>query len=79
MINDLYHNKYFKYIQQSEQPKQNNEVSSYQMLKSISIGDISLTNYVFFDKTGTITDGQNMDIKMLIIDGKIYNIDTNQA
>jgi hypothetical protein len=42
------------------------------MLRSMTLGDISLSTYVFFDKTGTITDGQNLDIKMIIIDGKSY-------
>ncbi|EGR30375.1 hypothetical protein IMG5_133420 [Ichthyophthirius multifiliis] len=79
MINDYYHNKQFQYIQEQLQDNQRSNINGYQMLRSMTLSDISLSNYVFFDKTGTITDGQNMDIKMIILDGKIFSIDTNQA
>lgn len=39
------------------------------MLRSVTLGDISLTNYVFLDKTGTITDGENHSVRLVIVDG----------
>jgi hypothetical protein len=49
IINDLYHNKYYKKTVNAK---------NFQILKGFTpnIADLALTNYAFFDKTGTITE-----------------------
>jgi len=37
----------------------------------VSIGDLSVTNHVFIDKTGTLTSDQS-SVKMIIINGTMY-------
>jgi len=45
------------------------------MQRNVSIGDLALTNYVFLDKTGTLTDGENHEVRGILVDSKIYCLD----
>lgn len=45
------------------------------MLRDVSIGDLALTNYVFLDKTGTLTDGENHEVRAMLVESKIYCLD----
>lgn len=44
------------------------------MLRNVSIGDMALAKYVFLDKTGTLTDGENHEVQAIIVDSKIYSV-----
>ncbi|EAR93104.2 adenylate/guanylate cyclase domain protein (macronuclear) [Tetrahymena thermophila SB210] len=77
MVNDLYHNKYFKKV--DIQTQNNQSGNNYQMLRSVTLGDISLTNFVFLDKTGTLTDGEIQQVRLIIVDGVMYSLNLKMA
>jgi hypothetical protein len=47
------------------------------MLREVFLGNLSLSKYAFIDKTGTLTEYNKYDIRMIMIGNKKYTINTN--
>ncbi|KAL4496221.1 hypothetical protein ABPG72_012958 [Tetrahymena utriculariae] len=58
-------------IEQLELQKSQQTDDIYKLTRSVSISDISLTNHVFFDKTGTITEDK-FEVKSIFIKDSLY-------
>ncbi|KAL4479077.1 hypothetical protein ABPG73_022195 [Tetrahymena malaccensis] len=56
-------------IQPQEKQQESDDI--YKLTRSVSISDISLTNHVFFDKTGTITEDK-FEVKSIFIKDSLY-------